>query len=140
MQITKKVFIATLLLSFLWVNSKITCFAQTNAASKIGRSEELVEKEEALRKEAEENKKYFIKKIAVSGAHSFKPEQLQEVIAFFKKQWMSKKDIAQLLDALKELYLKGGRKEPDISYQVQKKCLDIKVNEETQPAAVSTPH
>ncbi|MCX5701492.1 MAG: hypothetical protein NTW64_00720 [Candidatus Omnitrophica bacterium] len=125
----KKLFVAFSL--FLLLDSKLTCFAQTPSISQIQRSQEVIEKEQALRDRLKQEEKIFINKIVVKGVSSLSEEQVQEIMQPFQKRWLTKKIIAEILELIKKAYEeKGYTLEPvKIAYQIQKKKLIIEIEE-----------
>ena len=131
MRITKRVLIITVLPFFLGVSSEITCFAQTSATGQIQRSQEVLQNDKTLRNRIEEEEKVFIKNILVEGANSISEDRIKEITRPFQKRWLTKKDILQVLDSIKQAYLQEGYagQPADISYAVKGKVLKIRVEE-----------
>lgn len=106
------------------------CFAQTPTASSIEKSQEILEKEKALRARIEKEEKVFIKKIIVSGVTLVNKEEIKEAILPHENHWLTKKEILAILDSISAVYKKNGY-EVRISYVIIKKSLKIKVEELT---------
>lgn len=106
------------------------CFSQS-AISEIGRTEEIIEEEKALRKRLEEGRKVFIKKIIVEGVSLLSQEQIEQIMLPFQKHWLSKEEIQQIVDLIVQAYRQEGhRKQPaKIFYEIKKKSLEIQVEE-----------
>lgn len=102
--------------------------AQVPSASMIEREQEILEKEEKLRDNIVQEKKVFIKRIAVEGATLLKGEEIKQVILPFQKHWLSQYDIQQILDLFNALYKQKGY-QADIAYEIKKGCLMIKITE-----------
>ena len=96
------------------------------------RSREILREDKELRARIEEGEKVFIEKIVVKGVSSFSKKELDEVIRPFEKQWLSQKDIENLEDAARQLYLgKGYTKTPPvISSQISQNILEITIEEQ----------
>lgn len=127
----KKIIILTL---FLTLGFYTFSFAQT-LPSQIERSQEILEKEKALREKLKEEK-IFIKKIIVEGVTLLGEDELKEIISLFQKRWLTKEEIQQILGLIEQAYKQKGFKEESIKilYQIKKKQLIIKI-EESIPAA-----
>lgn len=103
--------------------------AATPSASQIERTQEILEKGEALMNKIEKKEKKFIKKIIVQGVLSFSQDQIKEIILPFQKKWLTEVDIQQILDSFKELYKRQGKPLARISYQIKGNQLFIKAEE-----------
>ena len=122
----KKIFIFLfLILSFFYLG-----FAQTTPAQ-LQRSQEILEKERALRGKIEKGEKVYIKKIIVKGATLLNQKQVREIILPFQKHWLTKNDIQQMLGFFEQAYFNCGygTKLKGISYQVKKRILEIQIEE-----------
>lgn len=131
----KEIFALSVILFFLCsvIGAKGASFAQDHSASRIGRSQEILEKEKALRNKLDEEEKIFIKKIEVKSISLLNEDEIREITLPFQKKWLTKKDIQQILELIKETYKqKGYIGQPGkISYQIKKKSLIIRVEELT---------
>lgn len=107
------------------------CFAQAPTVSQIERTQELTEKEEAVRNKLEEEEKVLIKKIIVHGATSLSKDQIREIVLPFQNHWLSKKDIQVIISLLKAAYnQKGYNNQPaKISFEIKKHSLKIQIEE-----------
>lgn len=117
---------------FLWWGAKNICFAQTPPIGQIQRSQEILEQEKALREKLEQEEKIFIEKITIKGVTLLSAEQIKEIILPFKRQWLTKRDIEQLLEFIKQAYKEKGYSEKllNLSYEIKKnRYLEIKVEE-----------
>lgn len=122
----KKTVIFMLLFVFGFFNFS---FAQTNA-SQMQRAQELLEKEEILREQLAKPEKFYIKKIIVQGSRVLLEEEIEFIVSPFQKHWLTKQDIQQLLNTIKQAYKQKGAGQPaDISYQIKKKELIIAIKE-----------
>lgn len=106
------------------------CFAQTSA-SQMQRAEELIEKEEALRKELKEPKKVFVKNIIVEGVTLLSEDEIKEITAPFIKHWLNAENFEQIKELIKQSYQEKGytNKPAEISHRIKKKSLIIEVKE-----------
>lgn len=107
------------------------CFAQATP-SQIERMEEVLREQEALRKKIEEPEKIYIKKIIIEGVTLLSESEIKDIIAPFQKRWLTKEDIREILELIKQVYKEKGYSEEliKISYRVIKnRQLKIKVEE-----------
>jgi len=120
--------IAVLVLFFTFIYN--FSFAQTSA-SQIERTQEIVEKEEALRNKIEKEEKVFIKNIIVQGATLLSEEEIKKITSPFQKHWLSKDDIQGIVNSLKAAYQQKGYNNQlaRITYQVKKSLLKIRIEE-----------
>ena len=129
----KVIFALSVILFFLClvIGAKGASFAQGHSASRIERSQEILEKEEALREKIEKEEKVYIKKIILKGITSLSKEQREKIISPFQARWLTKKDIQQILELLKEAYHQQGYPglPASISYQIKRNNLLIKAEE-----------
>jgi len=118
--------IATFLLLLLIFFIRHPGFAQTSV-SQMQRAQDLLEKERALSQKLEEPQKIYIKKIIVEGATLLSPEEIKEIISPLQRRWLTKEDIQQIMESLRQAYQrKGYTKQPaKISYRIEKKNLII---------------
>jgi len=107
-------------------NNAIYCADETSA-SKIERSQEILEKEKILRERLEKGEKIFIKKIIVVGIASIDKNEMKKMISPFKNRWLSKDEIQGLIYSIKAAYEQSGYSGglPNISYQINKNTLKI---------------
>lgn len=101
------------------------------STGQILRSEEILEKEKALRQRLQEEEKVFIRKIKIEGVTLLSESQIKEIISPFQKRWLTKTQIQQILELIKEAYRKNSyQNQPKgISYQIKGKELSIKAEE-----------
>jgi len=101
------------------------------STGQILRSQEILEKEKALRERLQEEEKVFIKKIKIEGVTLLTESQIRQIISPFQKRWLTKTQIQQILELIKEAYRKNSyQNQPKgISYQIKGKELSIKVEE-----------
>jgi len=83
-------------------------FAAPETASTIGRSQEILREDKALRQKIEQGEQFFVEKIVLKGASKLSQEEIRDIIVPFQDSWMTKKDIQQIIDALKSAYEKKG--------------------------------
>lgn len=107
-------------------------FAQTSAGEAL-RTQEMLEQERSLRKSLEEPEKFYFKRIEVQGATCLSAEEIGQIALPFKKHWLTKENIGQLIESFKQAYAKPGcaGKLSRISYEIRKTSLIIKVEELT---------
>ncbi|MCK9603872.1 MAG: hypothetical protein M0R66_05905 [Candidatus Omnitrophica bacterium] len=117
-----------LILVFLFFasNMGIICFAQTSAAplGQVERSEELLNKDEALRKKIEEPEKVFIEEIILTG-FTLSDDQIKEMISPYQKRWLTKNNIQDIIDLLREACQQKSGQAPEISFEVKGRQLII---------------
>ena len=101
------------------------------STGQILRSEEILEKEKALRQRLQEEEKVFIRKIKIEGITLLTEGQIKQIISPFQKRWLTKTQIQQILELIKEAYRKNSyQNQPKgISYQIKGKELSIKAEE-----------
>lgn len=104
-------------------------FAQGTSASQIQRSQEILEKEEALLNKIEGSEQFFIRKIIVKGASSLAKDKIREIILPFQKKWLNRGQILQIFELLKQAYSRMGKPMPEISHRIKKHILEIKIKE-----------
>jgi len=121
----------TLFFLFLCMYSQVVGYAAEAAISQIQRTGETLAEEKALRDRLGRPEKRQVKEITVEGASLLEPRQIKEMILPFQGHWLTKVDIEQLLELIRQAYpQKGYTNQPDkISYQIKKKQLIIKVEE-----------
>ena len=95
------------------------------------RTQEILEKEEALRKRLEEPKKSFIKKIVIEGVTLLSEDEVTEITSPFIKHWLTPKDFQEIEELIKQAYqAKGYIEQPkEFFLQIKKKSLIIEVKE-----------
>ena len=123
----KKIIILVLFFNLCLFN---LCFSQTST-SEIQRAQEMLEKEEALRKKLEVPEKAFVKKIVIEGVTLLSDEEITEITSPFIKRWLTEEDFQQIEELIIQAYEeKGFIEQPaEISHQIKKKSLIIKVVE-----------
>ena len=125
----KKILVIVLAILFLKTAARDFCLAQTSA-SEMQRTQEILEKEKTLREQLAKPEKFYVKKIIVQGSKLLLEEEIEYLISPFQKHWLTKQNIQQLLNIIKEAYKQKGAGQPaDISYQIKNKCLKIIVEE-----------
>ena len=106
--------------------------AQGPSASQIQRSQEFLEKEEALQEKLRE--KVFIQKIEVEGATLIPAGRIKDTVAPFQNKWLGKKDIGQIAELIRQLYyiyIEEGKSELalEVSHEVEGSILKIRIKE-----------
>lgn len=121
-----------LLISLLFLQA--VSYAEPISGAEILRSQELIQKDESWRQKIKEEK-FFIKKILIKGVTILSEDTLKEIILPFEKKWLTKGDIQEMLDAIKQAYKKAGLPEEKIklSSQLKKRTLEIIVEEFKKP-------
>lgn len=107
------------------------CLAQ-DIPGKIQRTEEVISKEEGLRKKVEEPRKFYICQIMVEGATLLSEDIIKQIILPFKKAWLTEAEIQQILGLFKQAYQQQGhsRRLKEITYEIKARCLKVKVSEQ----------
>jgi hemolysin activation/secretion protein len=102
-----------------------------SVSQKALRSEEILRKEETLRKRIEEPPKSYVKKIVIEGSSILSEEEIAKISQRFEKRWLTKQEIQQVLDLIKEVYKEKGYPEKigEITAEVKGKTLKIMVAE-----------
>lgn len=105
-------------------------FAQINP-SQLERSQEMIEKEEALRSKLENQEKVFINKIIISGSTILPEEDLKDINLAHKRKWLTKDDIQQILELIKQRYETEGYPTDSlkIDYKIKKNNLEVQIEE-----------
>jgi hemolysin activation/secretion protein len=105
--------------------------AQDTSVSTITKSQDMIDKEEALRQKLEKDEKIYLKKVIVTGVTLVKKEEIREILQPFKNHWISKNDIQMIMDSITLAYKNKGYhdKLTEISYKVNKSTLHIIVLE-----------
>ena len=115
------------------MNMSGVCFAQVQTPlSQIERSQELIDKEEALRNKIEAPEKIYIEEITFKGASLLSEKEIKDLAMPYEKKWLTKDDISQIINGLNELYRNKGLtgQLSDITYQIKDKRLIIEVKEQ----------
>lgn len=120
-----------LILLFIFLFFGAICFAELPSAVQIERAQEILQENEALRSRIENGEKAYIKNIIVKGVTLFDEDKVKEIIFPFQKQWLSKAEIQQILDAIEQVYKQNGfiGLPTKSSFQINKNCLEININE-----------
>lgn len=115
---------------FLFLCAFTPCFSQPTPAQ-IERSQELLDKEKALREELERGEKVFVKKVIVKGATLLKPEKIEAIILPLEGHWLTKEDIRQVRALIEQAYLENGylNEIKGVSSLVKKQILEIQIEE-----------
>ncbi len=113
----------------MWLFNNSICVAE-ESTGQIQRTQEILEKEKALRARLEDEK-VFIKRIIVQGANLSTEEKIKQMILPFQKRWLTKKDILQIKDAISQIYQQEGYREQlvKITYKIINKELIFRVAE-----------
>ena len=107
------------------------CLAQQTSPSQIQRSQEILEKEEALRKRIE-GRTFLIETITVEGVTLINKEQIEKIVQASVNKQFNKKEIDKLIQALKDLYKQHGydTDQLKIDYSVDERNLIINIKDE----------
>ena len=100
-------------------------------AAELSRTNEILDKEVGLRKRIEQSKKAFIKAIEVEGVSLLSAGQLEDMIAPYRKKWLTEEQIGHLLGQISDIYqeISPPRSPVKITYQIKKSTLLITVEE-----------
>jgi outer membrane protein assembly factor BamA len=103
--------------------------AQNPPTGQIQRSQEILGKEEALQDKLQE--KVFIREVQVEGVTLIPEKRIKDTIAPFENTWLGKKDISQIAELIRQLYIEEGRSELalSISHEVRGRVLKIRIKE-----------
>jgi len=104
-------------------------FAESPSASQIQRTDELIKQGESLQKKIDGEKKTFIEEIIVEGVSLSNKDSLGELISPYHKHWLVDSDIQQIIDSVRQFYIKSGGKTPEISYKIEDQKLVLRVLE-----------
>jgi hemolysin activation/secretion protein len=106
-------------------------FTQSSAqtASQVQKSLEDLEKYERLEKRIERGEKSYIKDIVVEGVTFLSNDKVNFLIKPYLKRWLTRNDIQQLIDSIKDQYQKNSQKPPQVSSRIEGRKLIIKVEE-----------
>lgn len=120
----------TLIILFFLFCALTPCFSQPTPAQ-IERSQQLLDKEQALRSELEKGEKVFIKKIILKGVTLLQPEEIEAMLSPFQKHWLTKADIRQIQTVIEQEYAKNGYPNAikGFSSLIKKQALEIQVEE-----------
>lgn len=105
-------------------------FSEINA-SQVERSQELIQKNEELRKQIESEPRVYIKQVIITGSSQLSEVELSEITSLFQKKWFLKKELPGIADYLSQVYKKKGIPESSfkINYQLKGGILNIQVEE-----------
>ncbi|MDD2702667.1 MAG: POTRA domain-containing protein [Candidatus Omnitrophica bacterium] len=122
--------IICLICLFLFTSLTVS-FAQSSAqtASQIQKSLEDLEKSARLEKRIESGEKSYIKDIVVEGVTLLGSDEVNFLIKPYLKRWLTRNDIQQLIDLIKDLYQKNSQNPPQVSSRIEGRKLIIKVKE-----------
>ena len=86
----KEIFVLSVILFFLCsaIGIRQASFAQTSA-SQMERTQEMMQKNEALRKKITEQEKSFIKMIIVQGVALLSEDEIKRIVSPFQKHWLT---------------------------------------------------
>ncbi len=106
------------------------CFGQSSTSQAL-RTEEILGKERALRQELQKPEKFYIKEIIVRGPECLSGQKLEAIILPFKRHWLTKDNIEQLVASLRQAYAEKNcvAGSSEISYQIKKRNLIITVKQ-----------
>jgi len=131
--VTNGGFMRTVFVSFLFLLliANLAFAGQGMSTSTITRSQDMIQKEEALREKLDKNEKMYLKKAVVSGATLIDKEKIEEILQPFKNHWISKNDIGIIMDTIAADYKERGvyDKLENISYKINRSSLSIIIKE-----------
>jgi len=104
-----------------------TCLAQDITPAQIERSQEIIQKEQALRQKIQEPQKVFVKEIILPQGCLIPAKEIEQITANFIGYWHSQKEIQELLDILSQAYQRAYSlsKAPQTTYILDKGKLRI---------------
>lgn len=122
-----------LLFSFIFSVSGFAGISISQTSQAL-RSEEILQKDQALMKQIEQPIKSYIKKLIIQGASLLNEEEIAKISQRYEKKWLSKQEIQQVMDLIKEVYKEKGYSEKieEITAEVNGKTLKIKIVEVLQ--------
>jgi len=102
-----------------------------DSASKIQRTEEMLEQEQLLRKKLEGLEKVYISEIEVKGVTLLNNEEINAIISPFIKHWLSQEDLQQINELFIQAYAgkRSANMPPEITLALEGEKLIIKVEE-----------
>ena len=121
----RKVIILSLVLIITYGNLS---FAST--ASQVLRTQEMLEKERALREKIEEER-FYIKEIVVNGSSLLNQKQIANMMMPYKKRMLTKEDIEKILKLIESVYEQLGAQDKisEINHRIEGLQLIIDINE-----------
>jgi len=126
----------TVLISFLFLllSANLAYSSQDTSISTITKSQDMIQKEEALREKLDKNEKVYLKKAVVTGVTLIDKEKIKEIVEPFKNHWISKNDIQIILDSITAAYKEKGYADKlgSISYKIRRNNLNIIIMEKSQ--------
>lgn len=125
-----KIIIVTQIIT-LFACSNAFALGETAPTAQIERSQQILDKDLALRDRIEQGDKVFIAKIIVKGVTLLTQDEVKEIIKPFQKRWLSKEDIQQIVDDFTQEYYQRGyfTQFKDITYQIKGKTLEIRIED-----------
>jgi hemolysin activation/secretion protein len=115
---------------FLFTSLNVS-FAQSSAqtASQVQKSLEDLEKSGRLEKRIESGEKSYIKDIVVEGVTLLSSDEVNFLIKPYLKRWLTRNDIQQLIDSIKDQYQKNSQKPPQVFSRIEGRKLILQVEE-----------
>jgi outer membrane protein assembly factor BamA len=106
-------------------------FARSSAqtVSQVQKSLEDLEKSARLEKRIESGEKSYIKDIVVEGVTLLGSDEVNFLIKPYLNRWLTRNDIQQLIDSIKDQYQKNSQKPPQVSFRREGRKLIIQVEE-----------
>ena len=116
--------------------SVIFCFASfatviaAPTAGELQRSEELLNENQAFINKFEQSSRVYIETIAVRSNIHLDPKKARELVKPYERSWLTKKELAELIEDIRRFYLKQGYSDGqiDISRQIIDDRLEIVVD------------
>lgn len=102
-----------------------------DSASKIQRTQDMLEQEKILRKKLEELEKIYIKEITIKGVTLLDDQKINAIISPFVKHWLTQEDLQQINDLFIQAYAAKRQPEmpPEISFTFEDDTLIITIIE-----------
>ncbi len=122
------------LILFYFTLHPVFAFAQTEIPSQIERTQQILQKEEALKEKINKPEKKLVKTIQVSGVTLVSIDKIQSIILPFQNRWLTEPEVESILASIKMLYEKTGfpNQPAEVSYKIEKHNLNIQVLELSQ--------
>jgi len=118
-----------IILAFFSLSILSLCFAQ-DTASQIERSQEIIRGEEELMHKINREEKAYIEKIVIKGATKLSDDEINGIILPYQKKHLSKEDIQQVIELIKQKYeVKGIICVLKSDYQIEESVLTINIEE-----------
>ena len=117
------------LLLFAALNAAFAQQSSQQAAPRVQKSLEDLEEYGRLEEKIKSGEKTYIKDIVVNGVTLLSRDKVKALVEPYLRHWLTRKDIQQLIDSLKEFYQKTSQYPPEVSYRIEGYKLIIVVEE-----------